>query len=126
MKMSTTGGKSQHQCERHSWGEQSSRFLQVPEKLTVSKAAWGGSDRSLGSGQRLTALAQTQCPPAAMGTVLCSGSDFWGKRNQTKDDESVVAAMKHEKGKNEHRNSLIQDDCENKTFREIDGKSQAA
>lgn len=54
----------------------------------------GGSNGSLSLGQPLYA---TQRQPVELGTVLCDESDFWDKRNQMKNAEYLVAAMKHER-----------------------------
>lgn len=64
----------------------------------MGKAAGGGeATEAWGQDSGSEPSAWTQRQPGEMETVLCVESDFWDKRNQMKNDECLVAAMKEEK-----------------------------
>lgn len=69
------------------WGEKKHLQLQEPE------LRWKRQHREE-KRQRPPAPAWTQRQPVETESVLCVESGFWDKRNQMKNDESVMAAVK--------------------------------
>ena len=107
MQTSPRAGNSRNQNVRCTpWGEKKHLRLREPRSYVGKGARGGKATEAWGPAQWPRASAQTQCQPADTGTVPCVESDFWDKRNQTEIDGCWAAAVKHEKGKSEERNSL--------------------